>query len=133
MSSIQIVQTFLDHVFSGRMAEALALVADDAVFIPSRPQASAKVSLYGTYRGQAGAAQVFQSFAAELKPGEFEVESAFGDGEHAAMHGRLRHYSVATGKPFASDWALIGKVRDGKIVLYHFYEDTAALEEALAE
>ncbi len=35
-----------------------------------------------------------------------------------------------TGKAFNSDWALIGKVSNEKIVLYHFYENTLALQEA---
>lgn len=132
MNSIQTVQTFLDHIFSGRMPEALALVADDATFIPSRPQASSKVPLYGTYHGPEGAAQVFSTFATVLKPEQFEVEAAFGDGEHAALHGKLKHHSVATGKPFVSDWALVCRVNRGKIALYHFFEDTAALEAALS-
>jgi ketosteroid isomerase-like protein len=48
------------------------------------------------------------------------------------MYGRLKHIARATGRPFASDWALVMKFDEaGKLALYHFYEDTAALEWAL--
>ncbi|MYN44780.1 hypothetical protein GTP23_06795 [Pseudoduganella sp. FT93W] len=132
MNSIQTVQTFLDHIFNARMQEALALVAGDAIFIPTRPQSSATIPLYGTYRGPEGAAQVFTNFAAALKPGLFNVEAALDLGEHALMYGQLRHEALASGRQFVSDWALICKVRQGLITHYHFYEDTAALEQALA-
>ena len=53
-------------------------------------------------------------------------------GQHVVMYGRLKHTARATGRPFASDWALVMKFDEaGKLVLYHFYEDTAALEWAL--
>ena len=66
-----------------------------------------------------------------LAPGAFTIEAAFGEGPHAALHGTLRHTSRQTGKPFASDWALVCEVRGGRIVLYHFFEDTEALREAI--
>lgn len=132
MSSIQIVQTFLDHIFNGRSQEALSLVANDACFIPSRPRPSERIPLYGTYHGPDGATQVFSAFASVLKPGLFEVEAAIDQGEHAVMYGHLQHEGIASGRVFISDWALICKVRNGLITHYHFYEDTAALETALA-
>lgn len=87
--------------------------------------------LHGEFTGSEGARQFFANFAAVLEPGEFNIEAAFGQAEHAALYGTLRHYSRSTGKPFASDWALICKVQQGQLVLYHFYEDSEALREAL--
>ncbi|MDP2663322.1 MAG: hypothetical protein Q8R28_21610 [Dehalococcoidia bacterium] len=37
----------------------------------------------------------------------------------------------ATGKGFKSDWAMVWKVKDGKICYYHSYIDTANLANTL--
>lgn len=131
MNSLQTVQTFLDHIFQGRMPQALELVAPDAVFIPSRPEPSDRVPLYGTQHGPDGAARVFTTFANVLQPQKFDIHASIDQGEHAVLYGQLHHQSLQTGRPFISDWALICKVHHGRISYYHFYEDTAALEHAL--
>ena len=102
-----------------------------ARFIGTRPTPSPHNPLYGTFTGPQGARQFFAAFAQVLAPGAFTIEAAFGEGPHAALHGTLRHTSRQTGKPFASDWALVCEVRGGRIVLYHFFEDTEALREAI--
>ncbi|VWD18945.1 hypothetical protein BLA18112_05208 [Burkholderia lata] len=131
MTPIETVETFLDHLFSGRRADALALVGEECRLIASRPQPDDATALYGVFVGPAGAAELFRRVDALLEPGQFDVDARFSDGEHVAMHGSLRHRGRATGQAFASDWALICRVREGKLVLYHFYEDTAALEAAI--
>lgn len=132
MTNLQVVKSFLEQVFRGEMTQALTLVASDAVFIPSRPEFHDLVPLYGTFRGQDGAAKVFQNFAALLKPGVFQVHAEFEHADHAVMYGHLQHQAQASGNTFSSDWALICKIKQGLIQYYHFYEDTAALEHALA-
>lgn len=132
MSSAAVINTFLGHIFTGRMDEALALVAPDARFIPSRPEPTAAVPLFGTYVGPEGARRVFTTFVEVLEPGRFEVEGTLEQGELVTLFGQLEHMVRATGKPFRSDWAMVCKVVDGKVALYHFYEDTLALGEALA-
>ncbi|NHV26855.1 nuclear transport factor 2 family protein [Burkholderia sp. D-99] len=131
MTPIETVQTFLDHLFSGRRTDALALIDEDCRLIASRPQPDDATALYGVHVGPAGAAELFQRFDELLEPGQFDVDARFSDGEHVAMYGALRHRGRATGLEFASDWALICRVREGKLMLYHFYEDTAALEAAI--
>ena len=131
MNSLLVTQQFLNHIFSGNMEEALKLVAADAKFIPTQPKPHQNLPLSGTFVGPEGARQLFARFAEVLEPGDFNVESAFSEGEHVAMYGNLRHRSRQTGRDFCSDWALISRVNDGKLTLYHFYEDTFALFEAL--
>ncbi len=130
-SSLVTIQSFLDHAFSGRMEEALSLVDAEAHFIATRPTASESMPVYGTHLGPEGAKKFLELFGAMLIPGTFEITAAFSEGEHAALYGSLHHTSRATGRAFVSDWALIARVRNGKLMLYHFYEDTAALEHAV--
>jgi uncharacterized protein len=131
MTSLDLVQTFLKNVFSGTLEEALAWVAPNAQFISGRPAPNPRVPVHGIFEGPAGAREFFRLFAELLEPGEFNITASFCEGEHAAMYGNLRHRSRKTGRDFPSNWALICRVQEGQISLYHFYEDTAALEAAI--
>lgn len=131
MSDIDLVQQFLGHIFAGEMPEALALVHPEARFIGARPTADALVPLYGTHNGRAGAEQFFRTFAEVLIPGDFEVTARFGGDGYVTFFGTFCHSARKTGRPFPSDWALVAQITQGMISLYHFYEDTAALEGAL--
>jgi len=131
MNTLEITQKFLGHVFAGEMDKALDLVADDAVFISTNPLDNAQNPMHGTFKGKAGAQKFFGGFGEVLEPGEFEVTAGFGQDDHAAMYGTLRHTVRSTGKPFPSDWALIAKSDAGKLTLYHFYEDSEALAKAM--
>jgi ketosteroid isomerase-like protein len=131
MNSLSTTQKFLEHVFSGATDQALALVAPDARFISGRSTPNPRVPVQGTFVGPEGAREFFRLFNEMLEPGEFNVTASFSENEHVAMYGNLRHRSRKTGRDFSSNWALIGQVEHGQISLYHFYEDTAALETAI--
>ncbi len=131
MNTLDTVKHFLDNVFSGKMEDALSMVHRNAKIIPSRSEAGNRNPLYGSYEGPEGMRDMFTTFGELLEPENFDVEDSFFEGEHAAMYGKLIHRSRQTDKKFASDWALICRVKEEKIVFYHFYEDTAALEEAI--
>lgn len=130
-SAVEITQAFLTAVFSDAMETAMALISPDAVFVSTNPRSNPGNPMHGTFTGHDGAATFFAGFAEVLEPGDFEVIAAFGDETHAALYGTLGHTVRATGRPFISDWALITRIEDGKIALYHFYEDTEALTEAM--
>ena len=130
-TAVEVTQTLIGAIFSGAMETAMALIAPDAVFVSTNPRSNPDNAMHGTFIGHDGAAAFFAGFGATLEPGDFEVTAAFGDDTHAALYGRLAHTVRATGKPFVSDWALITNVKDGKLTLYHFYEDTEALAKAM--
>lgn len=130
MTSLEVLQAFLARVFAGDMDGALALTSPEAVFISVRPEPNADNPMHGTFAGRSGARAFFGAFGEALEPGDFDVSAAFGQGEHVAMYGRLSHEVRATGRPFASDWALIARVENGLLSYYHFYEDSAAFAAA---
>lgn len=130
-SAVEVTQAFLAAIFSGAMETAMALTSPDAVFVSTNPHSNPGNPMHGTFTGHDGAAAFFAGFAEVLEPGDFEVIAAFGDESHAALYGKLRHTVRATGRPFVSDWALIARIKNGQIALYHFYEDTEALTEAM--
>jgi uncharacterized protein len=131
MKAVALTEDFLGRIFTGDLEAALAMVAPDARFIGSRPEATPGNTLQGTHIGPEGGRHFFTAFAGMMEPGEFIVESRFGTDDEACLHGRLRHTIRLTGKPFPSDWALVTRFAGGRLVFYHFYEDTAALAEAM--
>ncbi len=131
MTAPTIVQTFLGHIFAGEMDRALGMVAADARFISTNPTANPANPLHGTFVGVEGAKAFFSGFVDLLEPGDFQITASFGDASHAAFYGTLRHKVRRTSRDFVSDWALICEIKDGRIGLYHFYEDTEALANAM--
>ncbi|MBV7522558.1 nuclear transport factor 2 family protein [Ensifer sp. ENS12] len=131
MTATSTIQTFLNHIFAGTMHQALVMIHPEARFISTSPVSNPANPLHGTFIGVEGAKQFFGGFADLLEPGDFNVTASFGDAEHAAFYGTLRHKVRKTSKEFASDWALICRLRDDRITLYHFYEDTEALLYAM--
>ena len=131
MNAQNTVKQFLENVFAGKMEEALSMVHMNAKIIPSRVEENHRNPLYGSYTGPDGMQNMFTTFSELLEPGDFNIEASFSEGVHVAMYGTLNHRSRHTNKNFASDWALICQVKDEQIMFYHFYEDTAALEDAI--
>ncbi|WP_046247247.1 nuclear transport factor 2 family protein [Hymenobacter terrenus] len=109
---------------------ALALVHPEAEFIDVKRAAQARLPLYGTFRGRAGAEAFLQGLADAFQTEQFEHEGLLGDEHTAVAWGSFRHRVRATGRLFESDWALVCRVRDGLIAFHQFYEDTEALERS---
>ncbi|WP_417476086.1 nuclear transport factor 2 family protein [Leisingera sp.] len=110
---------------------ALEYVADDATFVAVLNDDFKKfLPMYGEFRGKSGARAFLNSLAENFDTQEFTVHKMISEGEFAALWGRFHHRIRSTGKDFRSDWALTCEIRNGKIVHYQFYEDTAALEDA---
>ena len=54
----------------------------------------------------------------------FEVEDIFGAGEAVAVFGRFTYRSTTLGKAVTSPFAILAKVRDGRVAYMQFMEDT---------
>ena len=130
-TAVELTQSLLGAIFSGAMEAAMAITSPEAAFISTNPNSNPDNPMHGTFIGHEGAKAFFGGFAEILEPGDFVITAAFGDETHAALYGTLKHTVRATGKPFESDWALITQFDNGRLVLYHFYEDTEALAEAM--
>jgi uncharacterized protein len=86
--------------------------------------------LYGTYAGREGAKAFLVALGKTFDTQAFSVANVIGEGGIAFANGSFVHKVRTTGKPFASDWALMCVVKEGKILEYHFYEDSAAYVDA---
>lgn len=63
---------------------------------------------------------------------QFEVDRIVAEGDTGVAIGRFTHVIRRTGKRFSSEFALHIAVVDGRIRLYHMFEDGHAAAEAFA-
>lgn len=112
------------------MDAALALVDAEADFVAVRPEPSPELFLYGTYHGHDGVRRFVAGLAEAFEPQSFTLDKALADGDSAVAWGHLRHRVRATGRLFDSAWAVVCRLKEGRIAHYRFFEDTAALHTA---
>ena len=75
--------------------------------------------------------QVIESVAAEMETTAFEVRENIGVGDEALSFGYYEGRGLRTGRTGGADWMFRWRVKDGKIIAYKSYLDTAALLSAL--
>lgn len=122
-----VVAEFFSAFGRGDVAGILATLHDEVTIIAEGPQA---VPWYGTYHGKAGAQTFLSALGGNIEPQQFEIRTLLGQGRTVVAAGYLAHRIPATGRQFASEWALLCTVEDGRIRRYQFFENTAAAAEA---
>jgi uncharacterized protein len=124
-----LIQTFFSSL--GNLDRAKELVSEDVVFIAVRAERYSELPLYGTTVGYAGLEVFVSNLRAAFDTQSFLVDHVIESETKGAAFGRFEHRIRATGRLFRSHWAVFCEFADGKITTYRFYEDTAALEEAM--
>lgn len=84
-----------------------------------------------THTGRDGWAQFFGDLDATLEAEVFEPEEYFAKGDRVVALGHYRFRAKATGKSFASPWAMAWTVLDGKPVDCRVFEDTETQANAI--
>jgi ketosteroid isomerase-like protein len=126
----EIVQQFFTAFGKGDLEGLVATFHENNTITAVRSGTRTNHQLYGTYQGKAGVREFVGNLGNAFATKAFTVECIAGEGDTAFATGKFTHEVKATGKLFASDWALLCVTRDGKIFEYHFYEDSAAFLEA---
>ncbi|MEJ7658516.1 MAG: nuclear transport factor 2 family protein [Hymenobacter sp.] len=78
----------------------------------------------GTGYGPEVIVKTFQQVGESWKKQEFDIREIFGSGENVAVFGSMTYQSVQLGKAITSPFAMLAKVRDGKVRYLQFMEDT---------
>lgn len=87
----------------------------------------------GTYRGRAAVAQFFQQVGETWEFRAFEPREYIASGDRVAVQGSYAFTSRSTGRSASCDWVMVWKMRDGKVVQFQEYVDTAVLRDALTK
>lgn len=112
-----------ENLRSADMKSLLDLYSEDVEWqVPEMEN----VPFAGKRRGLESVREFFASVAETVELLHFEPREFIAQGEKVVVLGRYSWRVRATGKEFSSEWAHVYTVRDGKIVRFHEYMDTAA-------
>ncbi len=124
LTPAQVVQHYLDTFFKKDVEKTLQCLTEDVIW---KVQGAADVPTIGLRRGRDQVREWMALFPVNFEPLEFHIERTFESGDQVVIIGNFKHRILSTGKEFASDFAAICSVRDGKVSAYNFIEDSYAL------
>lgn len=128
-SSADVVKGFFAAFGKGDVEGIVNSFHDKATIVAVR-KGDRKGNHYGNYAGREGARAFVTVLGKTFDTQAFAVDHVIGEGNVAFASGSFTHKMKTTGKLFTSDWALKCIVQDGKILEYHFYEDSEAFRDA---
>jgi ketosteroid isomerase-like protein len=85
----------------------------------------------GQYRGPNGVVEFFQKLDAAMETVSFEVRENIECGDEVFSFGNYTGKGRKTGRIGSADWMFRWHIKDGKVVAYDSFEDTASLLAAL--
>ena len=127
-ASFDTVMAFMGAMGSGDMAQIDALMADDMVW---HNEGDSTLPWIGETRGKEAIFEFLGVFGAGLQTTLWENTDAFASGDTVAVFGRMNGITTASGQEIGEfSFALRAKVRDGQVVLWHWFEDSCAVSQA---
>lgn len=122
-SNLQIVKNMYAAFQRGDIPYILAQL-DDAV---EWKEAEVKeIPFSGAFHGKANVPRFFQGIDASVEVTNFAPASYISEGDQVAAFGNWQGRVKATKSAFSSDWAMHWRFRNGKVVSFQGYVDTAA-------
>ena len=126
----QIVQDAYAAFGRGDVKGILNQLSDNVEwFLPGSPEI---LPAAGRRQGHEQVAQFFSTIDETMEFANFTPEEFIAQGDKVVVIGRSSGRIKTTGKPIESDWVHVHTVRDGKIVSFREYYDTAAFNEAFS-
>lgn len=126
MTAKQTIDTIFAAFGRGDIPGILSHVAPDCLW--RQPKS---LPWGGDHRGPEGVQTFFSRLNETTETVLWEVNEVFESGENVFAFGRHGGKSRKTGKTSISEWAFRFKVRNGKVVHYTGYPDTADILAAL--
>lgn len=127
-STRSVVEEFFRRIGTGEGERALELLAEPLDWFT--PGDTALIPWMGQRSTRGEVADFFEQAGENLTPQEFSIERVLADGDAAVALGSFRYLVNATGKAFASEFAVELRVADGLITRYHMHEDSHAISLA---
>ena len=127
-ANVAVVQQAYEAFGRGDIPGVLELLTDDVEWTMQGPSV---IPFAGTYRGREGIEEFFTLLDETLEIEQFEPRKFVGQDDTVVL-GYERDVVKQTGRGFETEWAHVYTLRDGKIAMGLFIEDTAAYVEALS-
>jgi len=127
-ASFDTVMAFMGAVGSGDMETVNTLMADDMVWHNEGDKAMPWI---GPWNGKEEILAFLPVFGENFKTTAWENTDAFALGDTVAVFGKMNGITLHSGKQIGDfTFALRAKVRDGKLVLWNWFEDSYAVSKA---
>ena len=127
-ASYDTVMAFMGAMGSGDMNKMSALMADDMVW---HNEGDKSLPWVGETRGKQAIFNFLGVFSKNLKTTKWENTDAFASGDTVAVFGVMNGVTLHSGREIGEfSFALRAKVRNGQLVLWHWFEDTFAISRA---
>ena len=114
---------------SGDMDALMHTYADDISWEFYGPST---IPTAGVRKGLAGVGEFFATVDSAMTPQSFEPREFIAQGDQVVVLGDYSWKMKATGRTFAANWAHVATLKDGKIVRFREFTDTAAAAAAFA-
>ena len=122
--NLEIVGRGYEAFARGDMEALFTLFDDDIEWISPGPP---ELPTAGMRRGKQQVAEFFQAIDDVFEIQRFEPDAFVADGDRVVVLGSDTSRVKATGKVLDAEWAHVFTIRDGKIVAFKEYIDTAAV------
>ncbi|XYK79032.1 MAG: nuclear transport factor 2 family protein [Labrenzia sp.] len=127
-ASFDTVMRFMGAMGSGDMETVAALMADDMVW---HNEGDTTLPWVGGSEGKEAIFAFLGVFSSNFETTMWENTDAFASGETVAVFGKMNGKTTKSGKEIGEfSFALRAKVRDGQVVLWHWFEDSFAVSQA---
>lgn len=124
-----VVEEFYDLMFGRKEGNIVDLFADDVDW--DLPGNKDKFPWTGKRETKQEIEQFFHELYDNIKSESFVIDFISVEGENAAVAGHLASKILKYDKVFSTEFVVIFKVINGKIVKYHFLEDSYTLNEEM--
>lgn len=122
------VMKFMGAIGSGDMETAVSLMADDMVWMN---EGDKTMPWIGPWNGKDDILKFLPIFGENFRVTAWQNTDAFALGDTVAVFGQMNGITTHSGKETGEfTFALRAKVRDGKVVLWNWFEDSFAVSQA---
>ena len=123
----QLARHAYEAFMAGDIAKVMEIYADDIEWISPE---SEFVPFSGNYHGKAEVAQFFQKLSDSQDAEKFEPTEYLADGDKVIVYGNATWRVKSTGRTYDTPWVHISTMRDGKVIRFQDYTDSAAAQAA---
>ena len=128
-ASFDTVMSFMNAMGSGDMDTMSNLMADDMVWHNEGDKTLPWI--HGDIKGKKAIFEFLPVFSSNLQTTKWENTDAFASGDTVAVFGVMATTASKTGQSTGDfSFALRAKVRDGQLILWHWFEDSFAVSQA---
>ncbi len=121
-ASLSVVMAFMDAMGKGEMEKMSSLMADDMVW---HNEGDAVIPWIGPWKGKTEIFKFLKTFSEGSKTTLWKNEDVLASGDTVAMYGKMKLMTTKSGKESKEfTYSLRAKVRDGKIILWNWFEDS---------